>query len=239
MSGCGLEKDGRTSTCAACGRGRPRGAASVSRRRGPRPRRRAPPPVIRACARRRSASGRARGRRGSCLSRDPGFLASRRRRGAARSRCLLALPLSTGATRRGRALNVLLGGGCSHRALLAGRAVWAASAGRSLTMRLALQSRPGDSKRARPDESPNAQDRPPPSSSTATTNGTARDHANALAEERRREVHNCIPTPSEPDERALSNGSGDNGSTGGTPTPAPSPRPAGGRRKRRPLAATH
>ena len=116
MSACGLEKDGRTSTCAACGRGRPRGAASVSRRRGPRPRRRAPPPVIRACARRRSASGRARGRRGSSLLSERGFLASRRRRReAARSRASWRcpghrLPASIACARQ------TSWGGCSSRA---------------------------------------------------------------------------------------------------------------------------
>ena len=116
MSACGLEKDGRTSTCAACGRGRPRGAASVSRRRGPRPRRRGPPPAVRACARRRRASARARGRRGSSLLSERGFLASRRRRReAARSRASWRcpehrLPASIACARQTSC------GGCSSRA---------------------------------------------------------------------------------------------------------------------------
>ena len=122
MSGCGLEKDGRTSTCAACGRGRPRGAASVSRRRGPRPRRRAPPPVIRACARRRSASGRARGRRGSSSSCDIRRVSST----AWGCQCLLGLPLSTGATRRGRTLRGLLAE-ATLPALRRSGPIWAAS----------------------------------------------------------------------------------------------------------------
>ena len=93
MAACGLEKDGRMWKCAACGREYQRGAASASRRRGPRPRRRAPPPVVRACARRRRASARARGRRGSSLLSERGFLASRRRRReAARSRASWRCP---------------------------------------------------------------------------------------------------------------------------------------------------
>ena len=108
VAACGLGKDGHKWTCAACGRGRPRGAAAASRRRGPRPRRRAPPPVIRACARRRSASGRARGRRGSCLLSERG-LPRVSSTAVMRLPALGAswLPLGTGAsvegaTRRGR-----------------------------------------------------------------------------------------------------------------------------------------
>ena len=122
MSGCGPEKGGRRSTCAACGRGRPRGAVFVSRRRGPRPRRRAPPPVIRACARRRSASGRARGRRGSSSSCDIRRVSST----AWGCQCLLGLPLSTGATRRGRTLRGLLAE-ATLPALRRSGPIWAAS----------------------------------------------------------------------------------------------------------------
>ena len=58
--------------------------------------------------------------------------------------------------------------------------------------------------------------------------------ASTLAEEKHQEVHNTTAYPSEPDERALSNGSGDNGSTGGGDTSTPSSTAsAGGRRKRR------
>ena len=131
MAACGLEGDGHMWTCAACGHGQPRGAAAAARRRGPRPRRRARPPATRACARRRRASGRARGRRGSCLSRDAGFLAACRWRGAARSRfCLLSTSALRveGATRRGR-----LGGALAALPRVAVRTgpVWAAFQGRS------------------------------------------------------------------------------------------------------------
>ena len=116
MAGCGLERDGRRSTCAACGHEYQRGAAAAARRRGPRP----PPPLprrrARACARRRRASARARGRRGSSLLSERGFLASRRRRReAARSRASWRcpehrLPASIACARQ------TSWGGCSSRA---------------------------------------------------------------------------------------------------------------------------
>ena len=54
--------------------------------------------------------------------------------------------------------------------------------------------------------------------------------ATTLAGEKQHEVHNTTAYPSEPDERALSNGSGDNGSTGGAGATPSSTASAGGRR---------
>ena len=117
MAACGLERDGHMWTCAACGHGQPRGAAAAARRRGHKSRRRARLPAIRACARRRRASARARGRRGSSFSSCFwGFLASRRRRReAARSRASWRcpehrLPASLACARQTSC------GGCSSRA---------------------------------------------------------------------------------------------------------------------------
>ena len=109
-------------TCAACVLYHQRGAAAAARRRGPRPRRRGPPPAVRACARRRRASARARGRRGSSSSCDIRRVSST----AWGCQCLLGLPLSTGATRRGRTLRGLLAE-ATLPALRRSGPIWAAS----------------------------------------------------------------------------------------------------------------
>ena len=171
MAACGLGKDGRRSTCAACVLYHQRGAAAAARRRGHKSRRRAPPPAIRACARRRRASGRARGRRGSSLLSERGFLASRRRRReAARSRASWRcpehrLPASIACARQ------TSWGGCSSRAAV-GRGLLGCLSGsfQGRSQVDALQ-KPRTTFKAAADESKRVESTHQ-SSSTATTNAT-------------------------------------------------------------------
>ena len=117
-------------------------------------------------------------------------------------------------------------GGCSHDALLA-----VGPFGLPLQDALSrcasrCRANPDDSKRARPPMNRNAGVCPPV---LEHRNDKCHPCLSVLAEER--EVHNTTAYPSEPDERALSNGSGDNGSTGGGDTSTPSSTAsAGGRR---------